>query len=154
MLQPGQVAPNFSCIDADMELIKLADYKGRTNVVLYFYKRDSAPTCLQENIEFSDLANEFTLHDTILLGVSRDDCHSHAILRDQHGIGTRLLADKDAVVCQKYHVLHDRIIDGVSRKSALRSTFIIDKQGVVRHALYEVASKGHAQQVLELIKQL
>lgn len=154
MLQPGQTAPNFSCIDADMELVKLADYKGRVNVVLYFYKRDSAPSCLQENIEFSDLSSEFDAYDTVLLGVSRDDCNSHAAFRDQHGIGTRLLADKDAVVCQKYHVLHDRIVDGVSRKSALRSTFIIDKQGMVRHALYEVASKGHAQQVLGLIKQL
>ncbi len=154
MLQPGQVAPNFSCVDADMELIKLADYKGLANVVLYFYKRDSAPSCLQENIEFSDLATDFAAHDTVLLGVSRDDCLSHAAFRDQHGINTRLLADKDAVVCHKYCILHDRIIDGVSRKSALRSTFIIDKQGVVRHALYDVASKGHAQQVLALVKQL
>jgi len=109
--------------------------------VLYFYKRDSAPSCLQENIEFSDLATDFAAHDTVLLGVSRDDCLSHAAFRDQHGINTRLLADKDAVVCHKYCILHDRIIDGVSRKSALRSTFIIDKQGVVRHALYDVAKQ-------------
>lgn len=154
MLQPGQIAPNFSCADADMELVRLADYKGHAHVVLYFYKRDSAPSCTQENIEFSDLAADFAAHETVLLGVSRDDCLSHAAFRDQHGISTRLLADKDAVVCQKYGVLHDRIIDGVSRKSALRSTFIIDKHGVVRHALYDVASKGHAQQVLALVKQL
>jgi len=154
MLQPGQIAPNFSCADADMELIRLADYKGHAHVVLYFYKHDRAPSCIQENIEFSDLAVDFAAHETVLLGVSRDDCLSHAAFRDQHGISTRLLADKDAVICQKYGVLHDKIIDGVNRKSALRSTFIIDKQGVVRHALYDVASKGHAQQVLALVKQL
>lgn len=154
MLQPGQIAPNFSCADADMELIRLADYKGHAHVVLYFYKHDRAPSCIQENIEFSDLAVDFAAHETVLLGVSRDDCLSHAAFRDQHGISTRLLADKDAVICQKYGVLHDKMIDGVNRKSALRSTFIIDKQGVVRHALYDVASKGHAQQVLALVKQL
>lgn len=154
MLQPGQIAPNFSCADADMELIRLADYKGHAHVVLYFYKHDRAPSCIQENIEFSDLTVDFAAHETVLLGVSRDDCLSHAAFRDQHGISTRLLADKDAVICQKYGVLHDKMIDGVNRKSALRSTFIIDKQGVVRHALYDVASKGHAQQVLALVKQL
>lgn len=154
MLQPGQIAPNFSCADADMEIARLADYKGRMHVVLYFYKRDSAPSCTQANIEFSDLAASFAAHECVLLGVSRDDCLSHAAFRDLHGINTRLLADKYAIVCRKYGVLHDKVMDGVTRKSVLRSTFIIDKHGILRHVFYDVASKGHAQEVLALVKQL
>lgn len=154
MLQPGQIAPNFSCADADMEIARLADYKGRMHVVLYFYKRDSAPSCTQANIEFSDLAASFAAHECVLVGVSRDDCLSHAAFRDLHGINARLLADKDAIVCRKYGVLHDKVIDGVTRKSVLRSTFIIDKHGILRHVFYDVASKGHAQEVLALVKQL
>lgn len=154
MLQPGQFAPNFSCADSEMEIIRLADYKGCKHVVLYFYKRDGAPNCTQANIEFSDLAADFAALQCALLGVSRDDCLSHAAFRDLHGINTRLLADKDAIICRKYGVLHDKIIDGVARKSVLRSTFIIDKQGMLRHVFYDIASKGHAREVLSLVRQL
>lgn len=154
MLQPGQFAPNFSCADAEMEIARLADYKGHQHVVLYFYKRDGAPGCTQANIEFSDLAADFAAHQCVLLGVSRDDCLSHAAFRDLHGINTRLLADKDAILCRKYGVLQDRIVDGVTRKSVLRSTFIIDKHGMLRHVFYDIASKGHAREVLTLVQQL
>ena len=89
-----------------------------------------------------------------MLGVSRDDCIKHGEFRDKHGIGVRLLADKEQVTCEAYGVLQDKEVYGVMRKSVVRSTFVIDKQGVIRHALYGVSSRGNAADVLQLVKEL
>jgi thioredoxin-dependent peroxiredoxin len=154
MLQPGQPAPTFAMPDADMEIAKLADYKGKKNVVLYFYVRDDTPGCTLQATDFSDMESDFAELDAVILGVSRDDCLSHAAFRDKHGITLRLLADKEGTLCQKYGVLQKKEVDGVMRQVLVRSTFLIDKQGIIRQALYGVNAKGHANQVLELIREL
>src|SRR5690606_31013512 len=77
MLRAGQPAPQFTLPDADMEMVNLADYRDRNNVVLYFYPKDDTPGCTREAIDFSDLENEFAELHTVVLGVSRDDCLSH-----------------------------------------------------------------------------
>jgi len=154
MLQTGHAAPSFTLPDSDMALVKLADYKGRQNVVLYFYPRDDTPGCTLEAIEFSDLDDEFRRHDTVVLGVSRDDCISHAAFRDKHGIAVRLLADTEGEACKKYGVWQEKEKDGVKKMGIVRSTFIIDKKGTLRHVLYSVSPKGHAHAVLKLIKAL
>lgn len=154
MLQSGQVAPAFSLPDADMALVKLADYKDRKQVVLYFYPRDDTPGCTTEAIEFSDLDDTFQQHDTVILGVSRDDCLSHAAFRDKHGIAVRLLADTEGVVCQKYGVWQEKEKDGQKKMGIVRSTFVIDKLGILRHVAYGVSAKGHAAEVLRWIKTL
>jgi peroxiredoxin Q/BCP len=153
MLKQGDRAPDFSNPDADMNIVGLSRLKGKT-VVLYFYVRDDTPGCTTEAIEFSELENDFAKLGAIVLGVSRDDCIKHGEFRDKHGISVQLLADKDQTTCKAYGVLQDKEVDGVMRKSVVRSTFIIDKQGVVRHALYGVSSRGHAAEVLQLVKEL
>lgn len=154
MLKAGDAAPDFELPDADMDIVRLSDYKGEHSVVLYFYVRDDTPGCTTEAIEFSDLENRFEAHGCMVLGVSRDDCISHGVFRDKHGIGVRLLADKDCVACRDYGVLVEKEVDGVVRQGVQRSTFVIDRQGVVRHALYGVTAKGHAADVLQLVKEL
>ena len=154
MLQIGHAAPNFTLPDADMESVKLTDYKGRQHVILYFYPKDDTPGCTIEAIEFSDLDDELRGLDTVVLGVSRDDCMSHAAFRDKHGLAVRLLADTETEVCKKYGVWQEKEKDGVKKMGIVRSTFIIDKKGILRHALYGVTAKGHAQEVLKLIKAL
>ena len=131
MPQPGSHAPDFTLPNADMELIKLSGYKGK-NVVLYFYPKDDTPGCTVEAIEFSDLEDEFTGHDTIIIGISRDDCMSHADFRDKHGLAVQLLADVDGRVCEKYGVWQEKEKDGVKKMGIVRSTFVIDKQGIIR----------------------
>ncbi|MHB1354241.1 MAG: peroxiredoxin [Thiobacillus sp.] len=153
MLKAGDRAPDFSNPDADMSEVELAQFRGR-NLVLYFYVRDDTPGCTAEAIEFSELEKEFAKLRTSVVGVSRDDCIKHGEFRDKHGIGIRLLADKDETTSTAYGVLQDKEVDGVKRRSATRSTFIIDKQGVIRHALYGVSSRGHAAEVLQLVKEL
>jgi peroxiredoxin Q/BCP len=154
MLQPGQSAPEFTLPDADMEMASLADYRGRYNVVLYFYPKDDTPGCTREAIDFSDLEDEFSALDTVVLGVSRDDCLAHGAFRDKHGLSVRLLADEESEVCAKYGVLQEKEIDGVRRLGVSRSTFIIDRDGIVRHVLYGVKAVGHAAAVLELVRSL
>lgn len=154
MLQPGHAAPNFSLPDADMAMVKLADYKGRQHVILYFYPRDDTPGCTLEATEFSDLDDEISRLDTVVLGVSRDDCMSHAQFRDKHGITVRLLADTEGAVCNKYGVWQEKEKDGIRRMGIVRSTFIIDKNGILRHALYGITAKGHAAEVFKLVQAL
>ena len=120
MLQTAHAAPNFTLPDSDMALAKLADYKGRHNVVLYFYPKDDTPGCTLEAIEFSDLNDEFSRYDTVVLGVSRDDCLSHAAFRDKHGIAVRLLADTEGEACKKYGVWQEKEKDGVKKMGVVR----------------------------------
>jgi peroxiredoxin Q/BCP len=154
MLQIDHAAPGFNLPDADMASVKLADFKGRHHVILYFYPRDDTPGCTQEAIEFSDLDDDLRQLDTVVLGVSKDDCLSHAAFRDKHGLAVRLLADTEGTVCHKYGVWQEKEKDGVKKMGIVRSTFIIDKQGTLRHALYGVSAKGHAAEVFKLIQAL
>lgn len=154
MLKPGDKAPDFELPDADMEITRLSDYQNKQPVVLYFYIRDNTPGCTTQAVDFSDLDSKFTKLGVAVLGVSRDDCISHAQFRDKHGITVRLLADKDCIACKDYGVMIRKEVDGVMKDSVQRSTFLIDKDGVIRHALYGVQAKGHAEQVLQMVKEL
>jgi len=153
MPQPGSHAPDFTLPDADMEMVKLSKFKGK-NVIVYFYPKDDTPGCTVEAIEFSDLEEEFIAHDTVILGISRDDCMSHADFRDKHGLAVQLLADVDGRVCERYGVWQEKEKDGVKKMGIVRSTFIVNKEGNVAHALYGIQAKGHAAEVLNLIKEL
>jgi len=155
MLSPGTAAPAFKLADSDMELVESSEFRGKRNVVLYFYDRDNLPGSTIEALEFSDLADEFARCNCEVLGVSPDDWMSHAEFRDRHGITVRLLADPECEVCGQYDVVKAAASELAvcQRPHVLRSTFVIDRAGKVRHALYGVVSpKGHAKEVLKLVK--
>ena len=152
MLQPGQEAPEFVLPDADMQTVDLSAFKGKKHVVLYFYPRDGTPGCTMEAIDFSELEDDFTRLHTVVLGVSMDECMSHGAFRDEHGLSVQLLADPDGEVCQRYGVLQEKEQEGRRRTGIVRSTFIIDRKGLLRHALYGVSARGHAAHVLGLVK--
>ncbi len=154
MLQPGDPAPPFSLPDADMDRFHLDGLKGRKKLVLYFYPKDDTPGCTMEALEFTDLQPEFEALGTEVIGISRDNCVSHGAFRDKHGINVRLLADTEGEVCQAYGVWQERERQGEKRLGIVRSTFLIDQAGVIRQALYDVKPKGHAAQVLELLRAL
>lgn len=153
MLQSGSPAPDFALPDADMEMVKLSKLKGKT-VILYFYPKDDTPGCTVQAIEFSDLEEEFDAVGACVLGVSRDDCMSHADFRDKHGLAVDLLSDEDGKVCEKYGVWQEKEKDGIKKMGIVRSTFVIDKAGVLRHVQYGVSPKGHAAEILNMIKEL
>jgi thioredoxin-dependent peroxiredoxin len=151
MLQIGDIAPDFSMPDADMEMFKLSKLRGKT-VVLYFYPKDDTPGCTVEAIEFSDLEQAFAKHGAVVIGVSRDDCITHASFRDKHGLSLQLVSDEDGKVCEQYGVWQEKESDGLCKMGILRSTFIINPQGRINHCQYGVAAKGHAHEILNLIK--
>ncbi|CAG0993620.1 Putative peroxiredoxin bcp [Methylophilaceae bacterium] len=151
MLQIGDLAPDFSMPDADMEMFKLSRLRGRT-IVLYFYPKDDTPGCTVEAIEFSDLEEEFSKLNAVVIGVSKDDCITHASFRDKHGLSIQLVSDEEGKVCEKYGVWQEKEKDGVRKMGILRSTFVIDTEGKIRYCQYGVVAKGHAHEVLNLIK--
>jgi thioredoxin-dependent peroxiredoxin len=135
-----------------MEMMDLSSYRGKKNVVLYFYPRDGTPSCTIQAIGFSDREQEFAKLDTVVFGVSRDDVLSHQSFRDEHGLSVQLLADTDEEVCRLYDVIQEKIVDGHPKSVLLRSTFVIDKKGVVRHILQDVNPRAHVNEVLKVCK--
>jgi peroxiredoxin len=154
MLQAGQAAPDFDLPDADLRKVSLSSERGQRHVVLYFYPKDDTSGCTLEALDFTNLADDFERAGCVVYGVSRDDCGSHAAFRDKHGLTVRLLADVDGEVCEQYGVWQEKEKDGVKKMGIVRSTFVIDKRGVIRHALYGVTAKGHAATVLDLVRGL
>lgn len=154
MLKPGDPAPEFELPSADLEMLQSSELFGKSNLVIYFYPKDDTPGCTMEAIDFSDLLEEFRKADTEILGVSRDNCLSHGDFRDKHGLTIQLLSDTEGAVCEAYGVWREKEAHGEKRMGILRSTFIIDKQGIIRHTLYDVKPKAHAAHVLELVKAL
>ncbi|MGD2118467.1 MAG: peroxiredoxin [Chromatiales bacterium] len=153
MIKPGDKAPEFELPDADMTMVKSSDCDGY-NYIVYFYPKNDTPGCTIEATEFSDLMPEFEALDTRIVGVSKDTCVSHGNFRDKYGLTIRLLADVDGQMCEAFGVWQEKEKNGEKRMGIVRSTFVIDKQGVVRYASYDVKPKGHAQEMLELIKAL
>jgi peroxiredoxin len=154
MLQAGDKAPLFSLPDADMERINLEDMIGKRHLILYFYPKDDTPGCTMEALEFTDLCPEFDAAGADVMGVSRDNCVSHGAFRDKYGLSIRLLADTEGEVCEAYGTWQEKEAHGERRMGIVRSTFVIDRDGVIRHALYDIRPKGHAEQVLELVRGL
>ncbi len=153
-LTTGIEAPHFELPDSDMHNFSLTSQLGKKNVVLYFYPKDDTPGCTLEANDFTGLEEEFAKLGAMVIGVSRDDCLSHASFRDKYGLSVLLLSDPDARVCKKYGVMYEKEVDGHKKISIKRSTFVIDQQGKLRHVMYGVQANGHAQEILNLIKEM
>lgn len=155
MMQPGQIAPDFTLPDADMQTVSLSEFKGRKHVVLLFYPRDGSPGGIMEAADFSDHEDQFDKHDCVILGISQDDCLTHAAFRDKHGVSIGLLSDSEGEVCRSYGVLQEKEVENGRRHSVVqRSTFVVDKKGVIRHAVYGVNPKHHALEIIDVVKKL
>ncbi|EXJ17209.1 peroxiredoxin [Imhoffiella purpurea] len=154
MLQPGDPAPRFSLPNADMERVSLDELMGRHICVIYFYPKDDTPGCTMEALEFTDLQNELEAAGALVIGISRDSCTSHGDFRDKHGLTVQLLADTDGETCDAYGVWREKEAHGEKRMGILRSTFIVGRDGLIHHALYDVKPKGHAARILELVRAL
>ncbi|MBL6987724.1 MAG: peroxiredoxin [Methylobacter sp.] len=154
MLEKHQQAPQFSSKNQHNESINLSDYAGKKNVVLYFYPKDDTPGCTIEANQFTQLAEEFAKADTVVIGVSKDSCASHTEFINKFGLKVDLLADVSGELCESYGVWREREKNGVKSMAILRSTFIIDKQGVLVEAAYGVTPEAHAQEILAKVKNL
>lgn len=154
MLEKNQPAPDFSCPDHHGENIRLSDFKGKHNVVLYFYPKDDTPGCTIEANDFTALADEFANLNTVILGISKDSCASHVDFIKKYDLKVNLLSDESGELCEKYDVWREKEKNGVKKMAILRSTFIIDKNGNIVDALYGVSHEGHANEILNKVKKL
>lgn len=152
MLQANDDAPNFSTVNELNETISLNDYHGKKNVVLYFYPKDDTSGCTIEANQFTALADEFSQLDTVIIGVSKDDCDSHLAFIQKYGLKVMLLADTSGELCNAYGVWQEKEKNGIKKMGIVRSTFILDKQGQLADVEYGVTPDGHAQRVLEIIR--
>lgn len=154
MLQEQQKSPNFKTVNQDNKAISLDDFKGKKNIVLYFYPKDDTPGCTIEANQFTSLASDFAALDTVVLGVSKDPCDSHRAFIDKFGLKIDLLADTDGKLCEDFGVWQEKEKNGVKKMGVVRSTFVINKQGVLEKVEYGVNAEGHAQAILNFIKTL
>ena len=154
MLKVKQAAPEFTTSNQDEKPVSLADYRNDKNIVLYFYPKDDTSGCTIEANQFTDLISQFTENDTVVLGVSKDDCNSHRNFINKFNLKLELLADTSGELCDSYGVWQEKEKNGVKKMGIVRSTFIINKAGVLADVEYGVTADGHAQAVLEKVKQL
>ena len=153
MLEKNQVAPVFSTVNQKNETINLSDFNGSKTVILYFYPKDDTPGCTIEANQFTELANEFAKVDTVVLGVSKDSCESHQSFIDKFGLSLDLLADMSGELCDAYGVWQEKEKNGVKKMGIVRSTFLINKEGVLEDVIYGVVADGHAQAMLNKVSQ-
>jgi len=152
MLQTHDDAPNFSTVNELNETISLNHFHGKKNVVLYFYPKDDTSGCTIEANQFTALTDDFSQLDTVIIGVSKDDCDSHQAFIKKFGLKVMLLADTSGELCNAYGVWQEKEKNGIKKMGIVRSTFILDKQGLLADVEYGVTPDGHAQRVLEVIR--
>ena len=147
MLETGTKAPDFTLADQNGKLHSLSDYKGQ-KVVLYFYPKDMTSGCTSQACNFRDLYPQIREKGAIVLGVSKDSVESHKRFEEAHGLPFTLLSDADLSVITAYDVLHPGK-DGNPSKSLIRSTYLIDEDGIIIKAFGGVKPKENAAQMLE-----
>ena len=145
-LQPGMKAPGFSTQDQNGGTISLVDYQGKSNVVLYFYPKDDTPGCTAEACSLRDGYEAIQATGAVVLGVSADDVKSHAAFAAKFSLPFSLLADPEHKIIEAYGVKMPMM------NMAKRWTFLIDRQGLIRHIVQDVKTQEHDKQVLELLK--
>ncbi len=149
----GQKVPDFSLPATSDQTISLKQLKGK-NVVIYFYPKDSTPGCTSEGQDFRDNYESFQQLNTEILGVSRDSIKSHENFKAKQEFPFELLSDKDESLCELFDVIKEKNMYGKKVMGIERSTFLIDKKGVLRNEWRKVKVKGHVEEVLEAVKAL
>ncbi|MDX1597417.1 MAG: peroxiredoxin [Marinobacter sp.] len=149
----NQPVDDFEAPATGDQTIRLSDLRGK-NVVIYFYPKDNTPGCTTEGQDFRDRMEAFEAMDTVILGVSRDGLKAHENFRAKHQFPFHLISDKDEKVCQHFDVIKLKKLYGKEYMGIDRSTFLIDREGILRQEWRGVKVKGHADEVLEAVRDL
>lgn len=150
-IEVGKQAPNFTLLNQDGEKVSLVDFKGK-NVVLYFYPKDMTPGCTEQACNFRDNYEQFKLLNTEIIGISADPIERHQKFIEKHELPFQLLADTEQEVAKLYDVWKLKKMFGKEYYGIERSTFIIDKEGIVQKIERKVRVKGHIDATVEFIK--
>jgi thioredoxin-dependent peroxiredoxin len=150
MVEAGTDAPDFTLPDQEGDDVSLSDFRG-SPVVLYFYPKADTPGCTTQACGIRDHRADYEAAGAVVLGVSPDSVDAVKRFADKQSLNFRLLADADHAVCERYGVWAEKSMYGRTFWGALRATFVIDEQGVVRHVIPKVSPKTHDEEVLALL---
>jgi peroxiredoxin Q/BCP len=153
MVKEGQKAPDFTLPSSQGGNVSLKGLRGKP-VVLYFYPKDDTPGCTREACAFRDAQAPLRKRGAVVLGVSGDSLASHEKFKSKYKLNFPLLADADKAVAKKYGAWGEKVMYGKKVTGMIRSTFLIDGDGVVRKVFPRVRVDGHAEQVLEALSEL
>lgn len=150
MLETAVKAPAFTLEDAEGNKVSLADFIGK-KVVLYFYPKDNTPGCTRQACAFAAAYDQFKAKNAVVIGISKDSAASHAKFRQKFSLPFVLLADPELQAIQAYGVWQEKKLYGKTSMGVVRTTFIIDEEGFIRHVMPKVKPDTNAAEVLALI---
>ena len=149
-LEEGALAPDFTLVDQHGEPFTLSQSRGR-KVILYFYGEAGTPACTGQACDFRDRLDDFTAEGYEVVGVSRDEVPAIAKMVRDERLTFPLLSDPDKEILSAYGAYGTKKLYGKEVVGVIRSTFVIDEQGVIAHALYNVKATGHVARIRKLV---
>ena len=150
MLEIGTKAPDFKLLDQNGEEHTLEDYKGK-KVILYFYPKDNTPGCTKQACGFTLLYPQFTEKGAVVLGVSKDTVASHKKFEEKQELAITLLADPELETIKAYDVWQEKNMYGKKTMGVVRTTYLIDEEGIIAKAFSKVKAVDNPQQMLDLL---
>jgi peroxiredoxin Q/BCP len=152
VLKEGNKAPDFTAFNQDGKKVKLSSFRGKKNVVLYFYPKDMTPGCTTQACDFRDQYKKFK--STVILGVSIDSTERHQKFIAKYNLPFTLITDTDKKVVEKYGIWQEKKLYGKTFMGIIRTTFIIDKTGKIQKIFPKVKVKTHIEDVLSVLKEI
>ncbi len=150
-IEIGKKAPDFKLLNQNAEEVSLLDYQGK-NIVLYFYPKDMTPGCTTQACDFRDNYAAFKENNTVVLGVSPDPVERHTKFIEKHELPFTLLVDETHEVAKLYNVWQLKKTFGKEYYGIVRSTFIIDDQGILQKEYRNIRVKNHVEKTLDYVK--
>lgn len=151
MLEAGMKAPSFSLPDQDGVMHTLEEYKGK-KVILYFYPKDNTPGCTKQACGFSELYPQFQEEGAVVLGVSKDSVASHKRFQQKFDLSFTLLADPELECIKAYDVWQEKKLYGKVSMGVVRTTYLINEEGIIEKVIEKVKAGDNPAQMLELLK--
>ena len=151
MLNVGEKAPEFTLPDRNGQPVRLSDFAGK-RVVLYFYPRDNTPGCTRQACAFARLYEEFQALNAVVVGISKDSVASHDRFAQKYGLPFVLLSDPELLAIQAYGVWQEKKLYGKTSMGVVRTTYLLDEQGIIQKVMPKVKPDQNAGEVLAFLK--
>ena len=150
MLETGMKAPDFSLPDKDGNTVRLSDFRGK-KVVLYFYPKDNTPGCTRQACAFAASYEQFKAQDVVVIGISKDSVASHLKFAQKYDLPFFLLSDPELQAIQAYGVWQEKKLYGKVSMGVVRTTYIINEQGIIEKVMPKVKPDTNAAEILTLL---
>lgn len=148
MLEAGTKAPEFKLLNQEGKEVSLADYKGK-KVILYFYSKDNTAGCTKQACSFAELYPDFREKNAEVIGISKDTVESHRKFAEKYGLPFTILADPDRVAIEAYDVWKEKNMYGKKVMGVVRTTYLIDENGIIEKAFTKVKAADNAKQMAQ-----